>query len=141
MILRASLVVLTLLFTLTPSLATAVLGDGVLDDAEHCDDGNSTDGDGCTAQSTLEAGYTCTGIPSVCTVACGDGVQDASEACDDGNTVDGDGCSAACAIEAGFSCQTAPVSAFFTHRGNSDCTTVGSLTSPVPSQHRRPGPA
>jgi cysteine-rich repeat protein len=131
MMLQASLVVLSLLLTLTPSLASAACGDGALDDAEHCDDGNSTDGDGCTVQCTIEAGYSCTGIPSVCTVACGDGIQDASEACDDGNTVDGDGCSAACTVEAGFGCHTAPVSAFFTRRGNSDCTTVGSLTSPV----------
>ncbi|WP_224365052.1 Ig-like domain-containing protein [Hyalangium versicolor] len=114
-----------------PSHCNAGCGDGALGEGEQCDDGNSTAGDGCGVHCDIEPGYGCTGFPSVCTVACGDGIKDASEACDDGNTVDGDGCSAACAVEAGFGCPTAPVSAFFTYRGNSECTTVGSLASPI----------
>jgi len=64
-------------------------GDGYADPAcnEMCDDGNLTDGDGCSS--------TCQREPW-----CGDGVVDAGEACDDGNNVDGDGCSANCTIEA-----------------------------------------
>jgi cysteine-rich repeat protein len=56
-------------------------GNGKLDPAEACDDGNNRSGDGC---------------PADCTPPCGDGVLDPGEACDDGNTVDGDGCSADC---------------------------------------------
>lgn len=114
-----------------PSLCSAGCGNGALGEGEQCDDGNGASGDGCGSHCGIEPGYGCTGFPSVCTVACGDGILAASEACDDGNTAAGDGCSAACAIEAGFGCPTAPVSAFFTRRGNSDCTTVGSLTAPV----------
>lgn len=114
-----------------PSVCNAGCGDGALGEGEQCDDGNNTAGDGCGVSCTIEAGYTCTGFPSQCAVACGDGVKASTEACDDGNTSDGDGCSAACAIESGFSCQTAPVSAFFTRRGITECTDVSSLSSPA----------
>ncbi|MDI1447487.1 DUF4215 domain-containing protein [Polyangium sp. 6x1] len=62
-----------------------VCGDGVVEGEETCDDGNTTDGDGCNA--------TCTSDES-----CGNGTVDAAtgEACDDGNTTDGDGCNATC---------------------------------------------
>lgn len=43
-------------------------GNGMNDGAEGCDDGNRTDGDGCSATCTVEAGFTCdtTMEPSVC---------------------------------------------------------------------------
>lgn len=63
-----------------------VCGDGVLDEGEQCDDGNNVDGDGCSAECTVES-------------YCGDGVLDEGEECDDGNFVDGDGCSATCQME------------------------------------------
>jgi len=63
-------------------------GDGTLDAGEACDDGNHVDGDGCSANCTVEA-------------YCGDGTLDAGEQCDDGNNVNGDGCSALCAFEGG----------------------------------------
>ncbi len=64
-------------------------GDGVLDpDEEECDDGNTTDGDGCSANCEVE---NC--------ARCGDGIVDPGEECDDGNTTDGDGCSSTCEIE------------------------------------------
>ena len=44
-----------------------------------CFDGNSTDGDGCSAECQVEPCFTCTGNPSVCTPSA-DGA-----ACDDGN--------------------------------------------------------
>lgn len=64
-------------------------GDGYADLAagEQCDDGNTVDGDGCSAACLLEP-------------MCGDGVVDEGEACDDGNNINGDGCSASCTIEA-----------------------------------------
>ena len=63
-----------------------VCGDGTLDAGEECDDGNTVDGDGCSAVCTIEP-------------FCGDGTLDAGEQCDDGNNTDGDGCSAVCTIE------------------------------------------
>jgi cysteine-rich repeat protein len=59
-------------------------GDAVLEFGEECDDGNSEDGDGCTAECRME--------PSTC----GNGLREGSEACDDGNSLSGDGCSADC---------------------------------------------
>ncbi|MEM6928395.1 MAG: DUF4215 domain-containing protein, partial [Myxococcota bacterium] len=49
---------------------------------EACDDGNTTDGDGCQADCAMPT--------------CGDGVADVGEICDDGNTTSGDGCNATC---------------------------------------------
>lgn len=70
------------------SSAYARCGDGVLIvPDEQCDDGNNVDGDGCSANCTVEP-------------LCGDGVLNPGEACDDGNSLNGDGCSAACTIEA-----------------------------------------
>ena len=63
-----------------------VCGDGVLEQWENCDDGNTDDQDECTAQ---------------CQVArCGDGIaridlqpgDHGFEACDDGNEINEDGC-------------------------------------------------
>lgn len=40
-------------------------GDGLVEGAELCDDGNVTDGDGCTACNP-DPGYACVGAPSTC---------------------------------------------------------------------------
>jgi fibro-slime domain-containing protein len=72
-------------------------GDGVVDDGEECDDGNSLPGDGCNGACKVEPFYDCgDGTKCVFTIVCGDGVVDRGEVCDDGNTKDGDGCSADC---------------------------------------------
>lgn len=71
----------------------AVCGNGILEGAEVCDDGNTNNGDGCSVSCQSEAVATC-----------GDGIVSGAEVCDDGNTNNGDGCSATCAIEAGFNC-------------------------------------
>jgi cysteine-rich repeat protein len=62
-------------------------GNGAVDAGEACDDGNATDGDGCSHECKSEDG------------TCGNGIVDANEACDDGNATDGDGCSKDCASE------------------------------------------
>ena len=41
-------------------------GDGLVVSGEVCDDGNLTDGDGCTAECNIEDRYECSGSPSVC---------------------------------------------------------------------------
>lgn len=62
-----------------------VCGDGVVDYAESCEDGNFENGDGCNSLCILEY--------------CGDGlVNTPSEQCDDGNFEGGDGC-ASCLLE------------------------------------------
>lgn len=60
-------------------------GNGVLENAEICDDGNAVSGDGCDANCKP--------------TGCGNGIKTAPETCDDGNTTGGDGCSATCKLE------------------------------------------
>ena len=76
---------------ITPPPPPPFCGDGNVDEGEQCDDGNNTNGDGCSNDCKIE-----TPPPPPC---CGDGHVDAGEQCDDGNTVDGDGCSSTCQIE------------------------------------------
>ncbi len=94
--------------------------NGVVDAGEQCDDGNTVDGDGCTADCTDE--FCGDGIvndngaeecddgagnsdidPDACRTdcqfsSCGDGVVDSGEECDDANTVEDDGCTSSCTI-------------------------------------------
>ncbi|WNG26075.1 DUF4215 domain-containing protein [Cystobacter fuscus] len=112
---RPALVGLTLLFTsvgcqtqqeppsATPALLTrvsqALVADGKLQPGEECDDGNTQDGDGCSATGKLEAGFLCHIPGKPCSLAslCGNGVVNSGELCDDGNTVDNrNGCSVTC---------------------------------------------
>ncbi len=62
-------------------------GNGTREACEDCDDGNTQDGDGCSAACEVEQ------------AVCGNGVKEPGEDCDDGNTQDGDGCSATCTSE------------------------------------------
>jgi cysteine-rich repeat protein len=73
---------------------SATCGDGLLMDAEECDDDNTSPGDGCDRSCVLEY--------------CGDGTRQRElevadtgkvEQCDDGNNEDNDGCSATCQNE------------------------------------------
>jgi cysteine-rich repeat protein len=91
-------------------------GNGVVEDAEECDDGNAINDDGCSNECTLamcgdgiiQAGEGCDagadngpGQPcnSMCQPnMCGDGEIGPGEACDDGNMVDDDECGNDCAL-------------------------------------------
>lgn len=85
----------------------AVCGDGVLASTEACDDGNTVDGDGCSADcSAVDPGWQCRVPGKPCVPFCGDGMIIGGETCDDGNTVNGDGCSSTCLTEPGWSCET-----------------------------------
>ena len=42
------------------SSAYAVCGNGVLDSGEACEDGNTTNGDGCDDTCAIESGWDCT---------------------------------------------------------------------------------
>lgn len=100
-----------------------VCGDGARAAQEACDDGNTRNGDGCSARCdveldlgncgnrVLDPGEDCDDGPDgsllctpLCTATyCGDGVQQTvpgrAEECDDGNSRSGDGCSQDCKIE------------------------------------------
>ena len=66
-------------------------GNQQIEAGEECDDGNTSDGDGCSS--------VCTEEDPPPPPRCGDEQQTEGEECDDGNTSDGDGCSANCTIE------------------------------------------
>ncbi len=48
------------------TMPIAQCGNGVLDPGEQCDDGNVSDGDGCSSACTIEEGWVCYGSPSLC---------------------------------------------------------------------------
>ena len=82
-----------------------------LDLRADCTDGNENDGDGCSADGKVEAGWNCVDTDPTddsdiltCSTVQGDGIVAGNEACDDGNADDGDGCSLLGAIEAGWAC-------------------------------------
>ncbi len=112
----------------TSACFNAVCGNGTVEPGEACDDGNTTDGDGCSLTCQVQSGFTCTGSPSVCTAdpVCGNGIIEAGEACDDGNTVSGDGCSAVCQVQSGYACSGLP----------SVCTPLNSTPNPVCSSNQ-----
>ena len=72
-------------YTLTVKLPGAC-GDTQVNIGEDCDDGNTRDGDGCSAQCVVES-------------QCGDGVVTGRETCDDGNRSNSDGCDEDCSLE------------------------------------------
>lgn len=67
---------------------SAFCGDGFESEGEICDDANSIDGDGCSAQCRSNE-------------TCGNNIVDVAvgENCDDGNFLSGDGCSSRCGAE------------------------------------------
>ena len=80
-------------------------GNGAIDTGETCDDGNTTNGDGCSSKCKIEKNWSCgnrsLSVKSECR-KCGDGKVDGNpftEECDDGNNKNGDGCSSTCKIE------------------------------------------
>ncbi|XXF78402.1 amidohydrolase family protein [Myxococcaceae bacterium GXIMD 01537] len=115
----------TFLLTTTSGCDSETCGNGRVEVGEKCDDGNTTDGDGCSATCTeepapppgpvcgnkkVETGEQCDdgnatdgdGCQKDCTntpvSACGNGQREVGEACDDGNTTDGDGCEHDCTV-------------------------------------------
>lgn len=64
-----------------------VCTNGIVEEGEECDDGNTFNYDGCTNDCKIRA-------------HCGNGIIEGLEQCDDGNNINGDGCSRRCRIEA-----------------------------------------
>jgi cysteine-rich repeat protein len=94
-----------------------ICGNNIVECAEHCDDGNAVDDDGCDSNCTatgcpngiVTSGEECDdgdnlngdGCDNNCTVsACGNGATGFGEACDDGNLNDADGCDSNCTFTA-----------------------------------------
>ncbi|MGC4117498.1 MAG: DUF4215 domain-containing protein [Myxococcales bacterium] len=131
----------------TPSLCTAICGDGQRRGAEGCDDNNTTSGDGCSSTCKIENGSPCnqtapgalgnasclstfcdtaSGPPGTCRPLCGNGMRETGEGCDDGNTTAGDGCNAICRVENGSACNaTAPGLTGNASCASGVCDTVG----------------
>src|SRR5688572_22887874 len=72
----------------------AVCGNDSLEAGELCDDGNTEDDDGCSADCReSDPDYFCVeGEGCVRVVTCGNGVIEGDEVCDDGNERNDDGC-------------------------------------------------
>ena len=103
-------------------------GDGLRYGSEKCDDGNTSNEDGCKSDcSSVESGWVCSGgsttskdiwtkwdkwyyqndpsNPTSCIPKCGDGMRVSYEHWDDGNTISGDGWSSDwMKIEDGWAC-------------------------------------
>ncbi len=67
-----------------------VCGDGTTNGDEECDDANTDNDDGCT--------NSCVCSSPDCDVPCGNGAEDPGEECDDGNAVNDDGCTNFCTL-------------------------------------------
>lgn len=74
----------------------SVCGNGVMEGAEQCDDGNVREADGCDRQCRRES------LVTYASPGCGNGALESGEECDDGNSRDLDGCSGNCFLERGF---------------------------------------
>ncbi len=61
-----------------------ICGNGVVEDGEACDDGNTDACDGCNSSCQVEV--------------CGNGTHDCGEECDDGNTSNEDSCLNSCSV-------------------------------------------
>ena len=68
---------------------------------------NFIDGDGCSSNWLIEAGFVWYGHPSVWSIW-GNGIVQGGETCDDGNTSDNDGWSSQCQIESGYTWSGSP---------------------------------
>lgn len=87
-------------FLVTSTVALSVVttcGDGRVDPAEDCDDGDAREGDGCAPTCTIDPGFVCIGQPSECFVESRTAVVDDGARCPGQGT----GASPFCALSSG----------------------------------------
>ncbi len=78
--------------------SSAICGNGTKETGEGCDDGNTTNNDGCSATCFTEHAVA-EEEEEILEPVCGNGSIEDSEQCDDGNLTPGDGCDAVCDLE------------------------------------------
>lgn len=61
--------------------SAAMCPNNMLDPGETCDDGNTSNGDGCSTSCQTEVGWTCGGAPSVCTCDSANGYRMVASQC------------------------------------------------------------
>ncbi len=85
-----------------------VCGNGEREEGELCDDGNTDDDDGCSADCLdQDPNYDCSNPGTACLIIaiCGNGVLEGDEVCDEGEEYQTEGCSASCdAVADGWAC-------------------------------------
>jgi cysteine-rich repeat protein len=117
-----------------------ICGDGVIVGNETCDDGNTTNGDGCSStckregstssdNSSSRSGGSSSGNGSSTSAVCGNGRKEGAEDCDDGNTTNGDGCSSTCKIEQCYVTPPPPPNCASTPAGESLIEHVCAITA------------
>ena len=93
--------------------SVGICGNGVVENAEGCDDGNNLNLDACSAACLIEdgsgqcltdqdcLGSSCSLLTGICDFVseCGNGILEAGEGCDDNNANGNDGCSETCLVE------------------------------------------
>lgn len=108
-------------------MSLPLCGDGVEDDGETCDDGNTISGDLCSAACQDEF--------------CGDGIVSGDEWCDDANSAAGDGCTPTCTLEASLrTCQDTIAKAGAKYAASrmkaiQKCRTLVAQGKPMPVDH------
>lgn len=114
------------------STEESICGNGKLESLELCDDHNTNDNDGCSADCKVpDPDFDCSEVGKSCVriVNCGNGVLEGDEVCDEGSGNKTNGCSAGCdAITPGWncarpgrSCTTLPVCGNGTRERGEDC--------------------
>ncbi len=98
----------------------AYCGNNHVDLGEQCDDGDTSNGDGCSSSCQTEVspgnnggggggGQGGTPPPENPPIACGNNIQESGESCDDGNLTNNDGCSYLCQLEDNTPTSTTPI--------------------------------
>jgi len=89
----------------TPPPPPAQCGNGKIEGAELCDDGNVIGADGCSSVCAIETGWKCNAANTPCVAKqCGDGILAGNELCDDGIVNTTSGCTPSCTIAPNATC-------------------------------------
>ncbi len=101
----------------TNCMSTSVCGDQMMTTGESCEDGNTSNGDGCNSSCSVESGWYKDNMTEQDKyyefyTQCGDGYAVRNEECDDGNSINTDSC---------ISCHNAECGDGYLHSGVEAC--------------------